>query len=234
MSAKSILEELRPLGSASYKRILLNHDAKEPCYGVKIEALKKIQKRVGTNYRLALELYDTGVYDAMYLAGLVTDDAQMSKKDLRRWVDGASAPLACSTVAWVAAGSPHGWEIALEWIDSGKELVASAGWATLGSLVSVQEDELLDGAELKRLLLRVQKEIHAAPNEVRSKMNGFVIAAGSHVAALTEQAIRIGEKIGPVTVDMGNTACQVPFAPDSIRKVKERGAVGKKRKTAKC
>jgi hypothetical protein len=234
VNANAILAEIRPLGTASYKKVLLNHDAREPCYGVKIEALKKIQKRVGTDYRLALDLYDTGVYDAMYLAGLVADDGRMSKKDLRKWVKGASAPLACSTVAWVAAGSPHGRELALEWIDSGKELVAAAGWATLGSIVSVQEDDELDLAELKQLLLRVQREIHAAPNEVRSKMNGFVIAVGSHVSGLTEEAIRVGEKIGPVTVDMGNTACEVPFAPDSIRKVQARGAVGKKRKTAKC
>ena len=56
----------------------------------------------------------------------------------------------------------------------------------------------------------------------------------TYVRPLTETAIRIGEKIGPVTVDMGNTACQVPFAPDYIRKVQKRGAIGKKRKSAKC
>jgi hypothetical protein len=33
---------------------------------------------------------------------------------------------------------------------------------------------------------------------------------------------------------MGDTACKVPFAPDYIRKVNQRGAIGKKRKTAKC
>lgn len=41
-------------------------------------------------------------------------------------------------------------------------------------------------------------------------------------------------KIGRVEVDMGNTACQVPYAPDYIQKIRERGALGKKRKTAKC
>ena len=49
--------------------------------------LKKIQKRVKKDYRLALDLYDTGIYDAMYLAGLIADDAKMTKKDLERWVN---------------------------------------------------------------------------------------------------------------------------------------------------
>jgi hypothetical protein len=52
--------------------------------------------------------------------------------------------------------------------------------------------------------------------------------------ALTDTAIETGKKIGPVTVEMGNTSCHVPFAPDSIRKVQKRGAIGKKRKSARC
>jgi hypothetical protein len=88
--------------------------------------------------------------------------------------------------------------------------------------------------ELKRLLERVRKSIHQAPDDVRSSMNGFVIAVGSFVQPLTDTAIQVGERIGPVSVDMGNTSCQVPFAPDYIRKVRKRGAIGKKRKTAKC
>jgi hypothetical protein len=65
-------------------------------------------------------------------------------------------------------------------------------------------------------------------------MNGFVIAVGSYVKALTELALETAEKIGQVSVDMGGTACKVPPAADYIDKVQQRGAIGKKRKTAKC
>jgi 3-methyladenine DNA glycosylase AlkD len=234
MTAKAILEEIKPLGRDSYRKVLLNHGAQEACFGVKIEDLKKIQKRIKKDYQMALDLYDTGVYDAMYLAGLIADAAQMTKENLRGWADRASGPLAGSTVPWVAAGSPHGRELALEWIESDKEFVASAGWATLSGLVSTKEDADLDIPELKRLLQRVQRTIHDAPNAVRYEMNGFVIAAGCYVQALTGLAMQVGERIGRVTVDMGNTACQVPFAPDYIRKVEKRGAIGRKRKTTKC
>jgi hypothetical protein len=235
MTTKEILAELKPLGSDGYKRVIFNHGVKEPCFGVKISELQKIQQRLKRDYQLALDLYDTGNYDAMYLAGLIADDARMTKQDLQHWVTKAYCkPLYGAIVPWVAAGSPHGWEMALEWIDSKTALIAAAGWGTLGSLVSIKEDAALDLAELKRLLQRVQKTIHQAPDAVRSQMNSFVIALGSYVQSLTDTAIQTGEKIGPVTVDMGNTACQVPFAPDSIRKVQKRGSIGKKRKTAKC
>jgi 3-methyladenine DNA glycosylase AlkD len=235
MTAQSILEEIRPLGRDSYKRILFNHGVQEPCFGVKIEDLKKIQKRVRMDYQLALDLYDTGVYDAMYLAGLIADDARMTKKDLKRWLAGAThAPLFGWTIPSVAAGSPHGWELALEWIESKKESAAIAGWATIGAIVGVKPDTELDLATLKTLLQRVEKTIHQAPDKLRYQMNSFVIAVGCHVKPLSELALRAAEKIGPLVVDMGDTACQVPFAPDYIRKVEKRGTLGKKRKSAKC
>ena len=51
-----------------------------PAENQKIEDLKKIQKRIKKDYRLALDLYDTGIHDAMYLAGLIADDAKMTKQ----------------------------------------------------------------------------------------------------------------------------------------------------------
>jgi len=235
MTAAEIVEQLRPLGRDTYKKVLLNHGVKEPIFGVKIEDLKKIQKRIKGDHQLALDLYDTGVYDAMYLAGLVADDPKMTRKDLQRWADKANcATLSEYTVPWVAAGSPHGHALALEWIESGKEHVAAAGWATLGGLVATKDDSELDIGELKRLLQRVQKTIHRQPNRVRYVMNGFVIAVGSYVRALSDDALRTGEKMGRVSVDMGGTACKVPYAPEYIEKIRLRGAVGKKRKSVKC
>jgi DNA alkylation repair enzyme len=235
MSAKAIVAELARLGGASYKKVILTHGAREPVHGVRVEDLKKIHKRVGTDYQLALELWDTGVYDAMYLAGLVADDPRMQKRDLQKWVEGAyCAMLAEYTVAWVAAGSPHGRELGLKWIDSKQERIASSGWATLGSLTSITPDEELDRGELRALLGRVEKTIHQAPNRERYVMNGFVVSTGCFVKELTPVALATGKRMGPVQVDMHGTACKVPSAVEMIGKVKARGTLGKKRKSAKC
>ena len=235
MTAKEILEELKTFGSPNIKKVLKNHGVQEPFFGVKIGDMKKIQKRIRKDYQLARDLYDTGNYDAKYLAGLVADDAKMTKKDLTHWVTTAiGGALACATVPWVAAGSNHGYEIALEWIESKKENVASAGWSTLSSLVALKDDADLDLPALKRLLGRVQKTIHDQPNDVRSAMNGFLIAVGTYVQELSDVAAQAAKKVGKVTVDMGDTACEVPDALERIQKARETGAIGKKRKTVKC
>lgn len=235
MTAQEILNELKALGSDSYKRVIFKHGVAEPCYGVKIGDMQKIVKRIKKDYKLALALYDTGVYDAMYLAGLIADDAKMTKKDLTHWLKQAYCrPLAGWTVAWVAAGSPYGWDMALEWIDSKKTLHAVAGWATLASVVSVKSDEDLDLKQLKSLVKRVQKNIHQEADEVRYHMNAFLISLGSYVEPLLDEVLKAAEKIGPVTADLGDNDCKTPNIAEYIAKVEKRGAIGKKRKTAKC
>ncbi len=234
-TANDIVEQIKSLGSDSIKKVHTQHGAREPFYGVKIEDLKKIQAQIKKDHKLALELYDTGISDAMYLAGLIADDAQMSKKDLQRWVDNAYwSMLSEYTVPWVAAGSPHGREIGLKWIDSKKENAAAAGWATLAGIVAMRDDSELDIRELKALLKRIETTIHSESNRVRYVMNSFVIAVGSFVKPLTDVALQTAKKIGAVTVDMGGTACKVPEAVVYIEKVRKRTAIGKKRKSIKC
>ncbi|MBM3461575.1 MAG: DNA alkylation repair protein [Armatimonadetes bacterium] len=234
-TADAILNELKSLGNESTRKVFLKHGAREPFFGVKVEDLKKIQKRVKKDYELALALYETGNSDAMYLAGLIADDRRMRREDLEAWVNGAYWYMISEyTVPWVASGSPHGHALALEWIESDREMVATAGWATLSSLVATQPDESLNLEELKQLLKRVGETIHRQPNRVRYTMNGFVASVGGYCKPLTALALETAGKIGKVSVDMGETACNVPDAADRIGKIEARGSLGKKRKSAKC
>lgn len=236
MTAADILKELEALGSESIKRMLMkNHGIREPAFGVKIGDMKPIVKRIKKDYQLALDLYASGNYDAMYLAGLIADDARMSKQGLQRWAEQAyGGSLPGSTVASVAAQGPHGREMALKWIDSPEPMIAVAGWATLGFLVALKPDAELDLDELKKLLQRVKKEIHKAPDAARHAMNHFIISVGGYVVPLNELAKKTAAEIGPVTVDRGDNSCETPDAADYIRKMEARGNLGKKRKTVKC
>ena len=234
-TAKDIIAELKTQANTPYKQTMVAHGAQEPVFGVKVEYMKKIQKRIKQDYQLAKDLFATGNYDAMYLAGLIADDKKMTKSELQGWAKNAKSPMIGEySVPWVAAESNHGWELALQWIDSKQESIAATGWATLSSFVAITEDENLDLGYLKKLLQRVEKSIHDQPNRVRHCMNQFMIACGGYVAPLTEFCIQVARKIGPISVDMHGTACKVPFAPEYIAKVKNRGSIGKKRKSSKC
>ena len=235
MTVQEIMTELQAKGDEGIKKILLKHGVKEPLFGVKVEHLKTIQKKVRTDYQLAKDLYATGNADAMYLAGLIADDAKMTDADLQSWAEAAvSNNISEYTVPWVAAGNPRGFSLALRWIDSPVEHIAASGWRTLGDWIAMKPDNEIDLSAIKALLERVVKNIHSAQNRVRQTMNGFVIAVGSYIAPLTNDAIAAANKVGAVTVDTNGTACKLPDAVEYIKKTEASGALGKKKKMVKC
>jgi 3-methyladenine DNA glycosylase AlkD len=234
MTKDEVLSELEKMGSPSTKEILVNHGAREPLFGVKVGDMKTIVKKVKKDHELSLALYATGNYDAMYLAGLIADEKKISKKDLESWVSKSYAGIAEYTVPWIAAESPHGRELGMQWIESPKENIASAGWSCLANVVALLPDEKLDLGAIEKLLVRIKKEIPSVENRVCYAMNAFLIAVSAYVAPLTSLGKQTAKAIGPVTVVMDGTACKVPSAFDYIAKIETMDRIGKKKKQARC
>jgi 3-methyladenine DNA glycosylase AlkD len=235
MTRDEVMLALSKFGNEQTKKVLVNHGAREPFFGVKVGDLKTLVKKIKKDHSLALELYRTGNSDAMYLAGLIADEKRITRDELQEWVKAAYWYLLYEyTVPWLAAESPYGWDLGLEWIESPEEGTAAAGWATFSSVVSIKPDAELDLDKLSSLLDQVSVSIHQSQNRVRYTMNGFVIAVGSYVPALTGKASDVAEAIGKVSVDMGGTACKVPLATTYIQKVEDKGYIGRKRKVARC
>ncbi len=234
-SLAEVMQELSARGSPSIKKTLVRHGAPEPLFGVKIGDLKPLQKKLKGQQQLAMELYATKNSDAMYLAGLIANGAHMTRKQLDQWAKQATwHMIAGATVPWVASEHPESIEIAKKWILSPEELIATAGWSTLSSVVAMQPDEELPTSELEALLDRCVRTIEKSPNRVRSAMNSFIISVGTYVAPLFDQAISTARKIGVVEVDMGDTNCKIPDAESYINKCRRGADVAPKRKTTRC
>ena len=235
MTASEVMKALEAMGNPGTKKTLTLHGAREPFFGVKIGDMKKLVKKIKKDHDLALQLYETGNSDAMYFAGLIADEDQMTKKQLKDWMSKAYwSLLSENIVAQTAADTHHGWDLGLHWITSEDQMIAAGGWSTLSNCLSVWPNEDLDIVKIGALLELVGANIHAAPNRVRYAMNGFVIAAGSYIPELSDKAMQIANEIGKVEVEMGGTACKVPLAVTYIEKVKNAGRLGKKRKMARC
>lgn len=235
LTIDEVMSKLEEMGTEQTKRTFIRHGAEEPLFGVKVGDLKKLVKIVKKDQSLVKALYQTGNYDAMYLAGITVDPKRLTKEELQSWVSAAYCyALAEYTVASVAAESPHALELAREWIRSSDEMVATCGWSTYANYISITADGLLDIAEIRELLQQIQTTIHQEQNRVRYTMNMFVIIAGSSVTQLLDEVTEIAASIGKVQVHMGQTACKVPLAVDYIAKVEQAGKLGVKKKTCIC
>lgn len=236
-NAKSLMAELKKKGKEKTREIYAKHGLpKHRTFGVSTADLKTIAKSIKGQQALACELYATGNVDAMYLAGMVADGAQLTDEQLHEWAAGAiGLPMISEySVPWVAVENASGRKMALKWMDSKEESVAASGWSTYSALVATKADADLDLKEIEGLLDRVVREIGAAKNRARYTMNGFVIAVGSYVKPLAKQAKAAAQKIGEISVDMGDTACEVPLASERIATMESNGNIGKKRKTVRC
>lgn len=230
-SVDQVMKALKAKGNEQTRKTYARHGATGDVFGVKVADMKVIAKTIKGNQDLACELYDTGNYDAMYLAGMVARGQQMTKRQLDSWAKAACWQWVSEyIVPWVASESSHGCALAPKWIDSKREQVAAAGWNTYAGLVTTLPDDELDLVEIKALLKRIERDIDNSPERVKYCMNGFVIAVGAYVAPLNKQAKATAKKLGKVEVDVGDTACKVPLALAYIEKLEKSGRADKKRK----
>jgi 3-methyladenine DNA glycosylase AlkD len=235
MTLDQVMSALAAKGSETTKKLLIKHGAKEPFFGVKVADLKPLQKKLRGDQALALKLYATGNGDAQYLAGMIADGAKMTSAELQQWATTASWNLISGfTVPWVASEHPDGFAYAVKWIESRNENVAVAGWKTLSALAAIVPDDQLPVKSFPALLDRVAKQMPIASDDVRSAMNGFLIACGTYIAPLGDESITTARKIGRVDIDQGETACKVPDAEVCILKNRRKAPVAPKRKTVRC
>jgi hypothetical protein len=233
----AIMADLKSKGKEATRKIYSKHGMDmDRLLGVSVADMKTIAKTIRGEQALALELYKTGIMEAMYLAGMVADGAKMTREQLNEWAEGAEGLQMISeyTVPWVTVESEHAQVLALKLIKSKKAHVAGAGWCTWSGLVAILPDEALDLREIEGLMAEVVKGIGKAPNRVKYTMNTFVISVGGYVKPLLKQAKAVAKQLGVVTVDVGETACTVPVATGYIEKMVAGGKWGVKRKTIRC
>lgn len=217
MSLAETMHALEKAGSAQTRKTYARHGAQEPMFGVSFATLKTLVKRIGVDHELALALWDTKNHDARTLAMKIADPATMSPSDLDRWARESRMRMCGGYVAMLAAESPHGAAKAREWFASSDATLRVAAWTLAGFLASL--DEKTSDEWFIRLLARIEKSIHSAPNAEREAMNTALIAIGGRNSALRKAATAAAERIGKVEVDHGDTACKTPDAGPYIEKM---------------
>lgn len=235
MDAQTVLQELESLGTERTQKIYMQQGAREPLFGVATGAMKPIVKKIKINQALADELYATGNYDAMYLAGMIADPKAMTEADFDRWMEGAYFYMISDfIVAVTLAETDIAQAVSDRWIATGKELFVSAGYSCYCWLLGNRKDEEFDRGKLNTMLKTVEKTIHSSPERAKYAMNNFILTVGVSYIPLHEKAVSVANAIGAVDVFRGKTKCSVPVAADEIQKAVDKGRLGFKRKNVRC
>jgi 3-methyladenine DNA glycosylase AlkD len=235
MDVETVMQELEALGKERTKKIYISNGAHEPLFGVATGAMKSIAKKIKINQHLAEELYNTGNYDAMYLAGIIADPKAMSESDFNYWMDGAYFyMLSDYVVAVTLSESNIAQDVADKWIASDEELRMSAGWSCYCWLLGNRHDNEFSKSKISNMLELVKDIIHNSPERTKSAMNNFLYTVGISYVPLHEKAVEIAKEIGKVEIKRDKKKGTFLNAYESIQKEIDRGRLGFKRKYVRC
>jgi 3-methyladenine DNA glycosylase AlkD len=230
MKTREVVATLKRLGKPKTATVYKRHGSGDDVYGVLTSDIAKLQKQIGVDHALALELWDTGNAEARILSLLIADPEELTRADAERFVAGPIRFVGCY-LSPLLARSPIGRPILRTWMRSKDASKREIGYGIFGVLLKDDPDSVSD-VDAAKVLGTIEKEIHRSPNWVRYAMNGALIAIGVYKPALREAAIAAASRIGKVEVDHGETYCKTPDAVAYIRKA-SRHARARRRPTAR-
>jgi 3-methyladenine DNA glycosylase AlkD len=214
MELAEVMQQLESLGRESHRKTYARHGITEPMFGVSYADFKIIVKKIKKNHNLAIQLWETGNYDARILATMIADPKQLSLEHIDAWVKQLTHYAITDAFAGMVANSPHVQSKMAVWVEADNEWICCAGWNLLAHLALEHPD--LPDEFFHTYLTTIQNHIHEGKNRVRYNMNNALIAIGRRNDALQAKALAIAKIIGKVEVDHGPTWCKTPSAEEYI------------------
>ena len=234
MELNEIMEQLNFLGNERTKKYYVSQGAKEPVFGCTVSSLKPLFKQLKFNQTLADQLFETGNYDAMYLAGMIAEPNKMTRVDFDRWINKAYFYMISDFIVSVTlAEADIGEEVANRWIDGDKELTVSAGWKTYEWMLGTRKNESFNASRLRELIEMIPIRFDKQPPRVQSSMIDFLQAVALSFPPLHEEAIEVAKMIGKREIQFENRTRMIdPYT--SIMDEVNKGRLGFKRKHVRC
>lgn len=226
MNFDEVMTTLENAGTAQNCKVYTRHGALPPMYGVSFAVLRDLARKNKNDHKLAIELWQTGNYDACLLACQVADPTQVDDTLAESWVKEVYNYVISGEFSQLVAKSPLAQKKAEKWIKSPEEYISRTGWLILSWLA---DHSSLPDDYFEPYLGKIERKIHTSPNRTRDAMNIALINIGLR-PSLTKHCLSISKRIGKVEVDHGETGCKTPAAGEYITKTLDYRARKKSKK----
>lgn len=193
MKAVEILDELRALSDPSKLADLERYAIKTPdAFGIRTPEIKafarEVRKIVSDRHQTALELWQTGNFEARAVAFLIDDPKQVTPQQMDDWivgldnwatVDGVCGYLFCRT--------PYAYEKALEWSEREPEFEKRSAFSLMAYLAV--HDKKAEDEKLAAFLPVIERHAYDGRNFVKKAVNWALRQIGKRSSRLNPAAI---------------------------------------------
>ena len=152
------------------------------------------KKHAEDRHKLALELWEKGIYEARAVAFLIDDPKLVTRKQMNAWakdldnwatVDGACCYLFCRT--------PFAYDKAFEWAEDKREFVKRAGFSMMAYLAV--HDKKASDDKLSAFLPVIERHSDDERNFVKKAVNWALRQIGKRNLHLNQLAIETARRI---------------------------------------
>jgi 3-methyladenine DNA glycosylase AlkD len=159
-------------------------------YGTKIPVLRKLGKEIGTDHRLAFELWNAGYRETMILASLVADPDRITSKQMDNWAKKFDYWEICDQVVTnLFSHSRYAWNKAIEWSNSSHEGTKRAAFVLIARLAVIDKEST--NAEFEKFFPVITRGSIDERNMVKKAVSWALRQVGKRNITLNKKAIRI-------------------------------------------
>jgi len=162
--------------------------------GVSIPELRKIAKEIGKKHDLALEMWKTGISEAMILASMIDEPNKVTEKQMDEWAKDFNSWDVCDQVCMnLFDKHPLVWKKILDWSRRNEEFVKRASFILLACL-AVHNKEASDQKFIDFLSV-IKREATDNRNYVKKAINWALRNIGKRNPTLNKAAITFTREI---------------------------------------
>ncbi len=182
----------------------INTEGQLKTYDIGLTTLRKLAKQVGRDHDLALQLWNTDVYEARIIGLLIDDPKPITREQAEEQVDdleqGALGHVFSSCDASLAK-TPFVVELAEDWIKSKDKRRRKCGYGLLYEISKMKGKKAPDDA----FFLKYVKMIGDNFKKNGSVEGAFsLLGIGKRNVKLNSAALKVAKQIGPIESDKEN------------------------------
>jgi len=182
-------------------------------YGIGLTVLRKLAKKVGRSHALAMNLWESDVYDARIIALLIDDPKVITREQVEAQVEqleqGYLAHVFSSCDATLAK-TAFVVELAQDWMRNKDPMRRQCGYGLLYEISKSKKRSAPDDDFFLKHIEHIQKSYSGEDDSVLLAMGAALMGIGKRNRRLHTAALKVAKKIGPIEVRSGESKC-APF-----------------------
>ena len=162
--------------------------------GVAVPDMRRIAKEFGKDHALALGLWKTKIPEAMMVASMVDDPAEVTGKQMEEWVKDFNSWDVCDQICMnLFEKTELAWKKAVEWSGRDEEYVKRAAFALMACLA--WHDKKAPDGKFMTFIPVIKREATDERDMVKKGVSWALRNIGKRNSALNEVALRAAKEI---------------------------------------